>query len=93
MRIRLDSLLWDDATIDKLWRKHRVEWWEVEERSSTMKRPGFGGTRTGATAAACSSEDGPAADDGSSWFFIRSRPKAGCGVVEPPGRRSRSERS
>jgi hypothetical protein len=31
MRIRLDSLLWDDATIDKLWRKHRVEWWEVEE--------------------------------------------------------------
>lgn len=31
MRIRVRELLWDDDAIAKLWRKHRVEWWEVEE--------------------------------------------------------------
>ncbi len=31
MRTKLASLIWDDDTVDKLWRKHRVEFWEVEE--------------------------------------------------------------
>jgi uncharacterized DUF497 family protein len=31
MRLTIHELFWDDDTIDKLWRKHHVEWWEVEE--------------------------------------------------------------
>lgn len=31
MRHSVLELVWDEEVVDKLWRKHRVETWEVEE--------------------------------------------------------------